>query len=247
MKIKQLWFSFCTALLFFSNQCGAVDDFFGNFSSGVTSRLGLILSSATGRTTDDSDTKLPDCFRRMNYTPKPYYVDNGSLSPFDLSEQSVIEMEQRYQYFKSIESTDIAVIPKKNDIIMDLCCQLGKEGYAPVFWDLYRIFEEGKYGQKKNRELSYLFHRYAVEVGTIKELREAQKISKDVMRRRAEWEAAQQELKPRLSDHSTDSDLSDGSVVEERKIGTEERESLLGSPADSYSNLRYRKTKGDDK
>ena len=63
------------------------------------------------------------------------------------------------------------------------------------------------------------------------------------MLRRAEWEAAQQELKPRLSDHSTDSDLSDGSVVEERNRGTE-RESLLGPTyTDSHSNLRYRKTK----
>ena len=191
MKIKQLSFSVCISLLFFSNQCGAVEGFFENISSGVTSRLGLIFSSGTGTTTDDSDAKLPDCFRRTNYIPKPYYVDNGSLSPFDLSEQSVREMERRYQYLKSVENTDIAVMPKKTEIIMDLYCQLSKEGYAPVFWDLYRIFEEGKYGQKKNRELSYLFSRYA-DVGTIEALRDAQKISKDVMRRRAEWEAAQQ-------------------------------------------------------
>ena len=179
MKIKYIWmFLF---LIFVRGEISNASDPWPDFSSYLPTSIKTLIFHEE-KLPEDPFTMLPNCFKRTNYLPQPYFLDNGSISDFDLSPAHVKEMKKHWKYLQKVINTpDSDFGAKKNDLIMDLHCQLAKEGYAPVFEELHKIFRDGKYGQRPHRKLENLFADYSIEVWTIGQLREKQKRSKRLM------------------------------------------------------------------
>ncbi len=61
--------------------------------------------SADKKKPDDPFATLPNCFKRTNYLPQPYFLDNGSISDFDLSPAHVKEMKKHWKYLQKVINT----------------------------------------------------------------------------------------------------------------------------------------------
>ena len=211
MKTKFLCVGILVILSFLSVQSRASEnEWYFSFS-----HLRSLIPAAFSFDNSIHDEGLPHCFARTNYIPREYGMDNGAFTNFDLSDENIPKMQSIWYRLQSvITETNTNLLKQyiadldrqlkesgyepdpalsKDQLIMDSYCFLGKKGYAPAFGQLSDVFQEGLFGQKKNRKLERLFRDYALEVGTIDKIIKAKKSSEAIMARRA---AARQSAEP---------------------------------------------------
>lgn len=130
---------------------------------------------------------LPACFQRTGYVPVELGMNSPELLDFDLSDENVTRMKALLYNTRSLEhernlSLAVLLMQKiklqleyygynpdpsltKNDLILDSYCVLAKNGYCPVFEQLYALFQ-------KNNKLRLCFMFTSRSVPNVETMRE---------------------------------------------------------------------------
>ena len=193
MKIKSLWIGCFVVLAFLPTKSKAMEESWLSYVS--PSHLKSLISSAFSLDNPKNDEELPDCFIRTNYTPQKYSRDAEVLLTFDLSDENVEKMNRLWYCTQSLITEKNSQLSKqllsklkqylqessyepnadlnREQLILDAYCVLANKGFPLALCELSSVFDKGKYGQRVNRKLGYLFGKYGT-VGNIEAMRDGQ-------------------------------------------------------------------------